>query len=385
MSQDTNIDIENSNKSFDQIKSLKLINFRSHSNFGLSLSGKPLAIIGDNGAGKTNILEAISLLSPGRGMRNSKFSEMVKDDNSMPWGVNFDILSNGKNYEVSSGLRDNQKGRDIKINSKKVSGSSALPEIILLSWLTPSMDQIFNETPSYRRRFIDRLCAVYEKNHTKNIKIYEKLMAERNSSFKNKALDNVWLDALENQMSDVSIAIAETRLTFISNLNKVLETNLDPVWPRAHLEIYGFVENLVSSWNSGKAKEMLCNEFKNNRERDFFSKRTNEGVHRSDLLVNEKNKKIQAKKCSTGEQKSLLMGIILSHLELVSSFKSRYPVLLLDEVLAHFDKIRRKSFFKQIQEIGSQIIMTGTDISVFEELGDLEIYHLNNKKVTDIR
>ena len=385
MSQDTNIDIKNSNKSFDQIRSLKLINFRSHSDFSLSLSGKPLAIIGDNGAGKTNILEAISLLSPGRGMRNSKFSEMVKDDNSMPWGVNFNILSNGKNYEVSSGLRDNQKGRDIKINSKKVSGSSALPEIILLSWLTPSMDQIFNETPSYRRRFIDRLCAVYEKNHTKNIKIYEKLMAERNSSFKSKVLDNVWLDALENQMSDVSIAIAETRLTFISDLNKVLETNLDPVWPRAHLEIYGFVENLVSSWNSGKAKEMLCNEFKNNRERDFFSKRTNEGVHRSDLLVNEKNKKIEAKKCSTGEQKSLLMGIILSHLELVSSFKSRYPVLLLDEVLAHFDKIRRKSFFKQIQEIGSQIIMTGTDISVFEELGDLEIYHLNNKKVTDIR
>ena len=385
MSQDTNIDLENSNKSFDQIKSLKLINFRSHSDFSLSLSGKPLAIIGDNGAGKTNILEAISLLSPGRGMRNSKFSEMVKDDNSMPWGVNFNILSNGKNYEVSSGLRDNQKGRDIKINSKKVSGSSALPEIILLSWLTPSMDQIFNETPSYRRRFIDRLCAVYEKNHIKNIKIYEKLMAERNSSFKSKVLDNVWLDALENQMSDVSIAIAETRLTFISDLNKVLETNLDPVWPKAHLEIYGFVENLVSSWNSGKAKEMLCNEFKNNRERDFFSKRTNEGVHRSDLLVNEKNKKIEAKKCSTGEQKSLLMGIILSHLELVSSFKSRYPVLLLDEVLAHFDKIRRKSFFKQIQEIGSQIIMTGTDISVFEELGDLEIYHLSNKKVTDIR
>ena len=385
MSQDTNIDLENSNKSFDQIKSLKLINFRSHSDFSLSLSGKPLAIIGDNGAGKTNILEAISLLSPGRGIRNSKFSEMVKDDNSMPWGVNFNILSNGKNYEVSSGLRDNQKGRDIKINSKKVSGSSALPEIILLSWLTPSMDQIFNETPSYRRRFIDRLCAVYEKNHTKNIKIYEKLMAERNSSFKSKVLDNVWLDALENQMSDVSIAIAETRLTFISDLNKVLEANLDPVWPRAHLEIYGFVENLVSSWNSGKAKEMLCNEFKNNRERDFFSKRTNEGVHRSDLLVNEKNKKIEAKKCSTGEQKSLLMGVILSHLELVSSFKSRYPVLLLDEVLAHFDKIRRKSFFKQIQEIGSQIIMTGTDISVFEELGDLEIYHLNNKKVTDIR
>ena len=156
MSQDTNIEITNNKKSFDRIKFLKLINFRSHSEFNLELSGKPIAIIGNNGAGKTNILEAISLLSPGRGLRNSKFSEMVKDDNMLPWGVNFEILSNDKTYQISSGLKDNHKGRDIKINGKKVSGSSALPEIILLSWLTPSMDQIFNETPSYRRRFIDR-------------------------------------------------------------------------------------------------------------------------------------------------------------------------------------------------------------------------------------
>ena len=139
MSQDTNIEITNKKKSFDRIKSLKLINFRSHSDFNLELSGKPVAIIGDNGAGKTNILEAISLLSPGRGLRNSKFSEMVKDDNMLPWGVNFEILSNDKTYQISSGLKDNHKGRDIKINGKKVSGSSMLPEIILLSWLTPSM------------------------------------------------------------------------------------------------------------------------------------------------------------------------------------------------------------------------------------------------------
>ena len=385
MSQDTNIEITNNKKSFDRIKFLKLINFRSHSEFNLELSGKPIAIIGNNGAGKTNILEAISLLSPGRGLRNSKFSEMVKDNNMLPWGVNFEILSNDKAYQISSGLKDNHKGRDIKINGKKVSGSSALPEIILLSWLTPSMDQIFNETPSYRRRFIDRLCAVYEKNHTKNIKIYEKLMAERNSSFKNKIIDNVWLDALEDQMSEVSISIAETRLSFIGNLNKVLESNLDIVWPKANLEIHGFVESLVSSWNNDKAKEMLSEELKDNRERDFFSKRTTEGVHRSDLFVTERNKNIEAKKCSTGEQKSLLMGIILSHLELVSNYKFRYPVLLLDEVLAHFDKIRRKSFFKQIQDIGSQIIMTGTDISVFQDLEEIEIYHLNSKKIMDIR
>ena len=117
-----------------------------------------------------------------------------------------------------------------------------------------------------------------------------------------------------------------------------------------------------------------------NREKDFFSKRTNEGVHRSDLIVSERNKEIEAKKCSTGEQKSLLMGIILPHLELVSNFTNRYPVLLLDEVLAHFDKIRRQSFFEQIHDIGSQIIMTGTDISIFEKLEDLEIIHMNEIK-----
>ncbi len=119
MSQDTNTEITSKKKSFDRIKSLKLINFRSHSDFNLELSGKPVAIIGDNGAGKTNILEAISLLSPGRGLRNSKFSEMVKDDNMLPWGVNFEILSNDKTYQISSGLKDNHKGRDIKINGKK--------------------------------------------------------------------------------------------------------------------------------------------------------------------------------------------------------------------------------------------------------------------------
>ncbi len=160
--------INSKNKSFDHIESLKIINFRSHENFNLQLSGLPLAIIGENGVGKTNILEAISLLSPGRGIRNSSFLEMVKDNNLKPWGISSNICSNQKRYKVSTGIKESFKGRDIKINEKKVSGSSHLPEVILISWLTPSMDQIFNQTPSYRRKFIDRLCAVYEKEHTKN-------------------------------------------------------------------------------------------------------------------------------------------------------------------------------------------------------------------------
>lgn len=377
--------INSKNKSFDHIESLKIINFRSHENFNLQLSGLPLAIIGENGVGKTNILEAISLLSPGRGIRNSSFLEMVKDNNLKPWGISSNICSNQKRYKVSTGIKESFKGRDIKINEKKVSGSSHLPEVILISWLTPSMDQIFNQTPSYRRKFIDRLCAVYEKEHTKNLKIYEKLMRERNVSFKNERIDKSWLDALELQMANISILIAETRLKFISSLNKILENNLDKVWPKSSLEISGFVENLVSSWNKDKAIMVLCETLNANREKDFFSKRTTEGIHKSDLMVKEKNKRMEANKCSTGEQKAMLMGIILAHLELVSIHTSRYPVLLLDEVLAHLDEKRRNSFFNQILNIGSQIIMTGTDISIFTSLGEnLDIFHLNQNKLRTI-
>jgi len=377
--------ISSKNKSFDQIESLKIINFRSHENFNIQLSGLPLAIIGENGVGKTNILEAISLLSPGRGIRNASFSEMIKDNNLKPWGISAHISTEQKKYKVSTGIKESFKGRDIKINEKKVSGSSHLPEVILISWLTPSMDQIFNQTPSYRRKFIDRLCAVYEKDHTKNLKIYEKLMRERNVSFKNERIDKIWLDALESQMANISIVIAETRLKFISNLNKILENNLDEVWPKSSLEISGFVENLVSSWNKDKAIMVFCETLNANREKDFFSKRTTEGVHRSDLMVTEQKNKLEAKKCSTGEQKAMLMGIILAHLELVSNHTSRYPVLLLDEVLAHLDKKRRDSFFHQILNIGSQIIMTGTDISIFNSLGEnLDIFHLNQTKLRTI-
>jgi len=377
--------ISSKNKSFDQIESLKIINFRSHENFNIQLSGLPLAIIGENGVGKTNILEAISLLSPGRGIRNANFSEMIKDNNLKPWGISASISNERKKYKVSTGIKESFKGRNIKINEKKVSGSSHLPEVILISWLTPSMDQIFNQTPSYRRKFIDRLCAVYEKDHTKNLKIYEKLMRERNVSFKNERIDKIWLDALESQMANISIVIAETRLKFISNLNKILENNLDEVWPKSSLEISGFVENLVSSWNKDKAIMVFCETLNANREKDFFSKRTTEGVHRSDLMVTEQKNKLEAKKCSTGEQKAMLMGIILAHLELVSNHTSRYPVLLLDEVLAHLDKKRRDSFFHQILNIGSQIIMTGTDISIFNSLGEnLDIFHLNQTKLRTI-
>ncbi len=384
MSQEINT-ISSKNKSFDQIESLKIINFRSHENFNIQLSGLPLAIIGENGVGKTNILEAISLLSPGRGIRNANFSEMIKDNNLKPWGISASISNERKKYKVSTGIKESFKGRNIKINEKKVSGSSHLPEVILISWLTPSMDQIFNQTPSYRRKFIDRLCAVYEKDHTKNLKIYEKLMRERNVSFKNERIDKIWLDALESQMANISIVIAETRLKFISNLNKILENNLDEVWPKSSLEISGFVENLVSSWNKDKAIMVFCETLNANREKDFFSKRTTEGVHRSDLMVTEQKNKLEAKKCSTGEQKAMLMGIILAHLELVSNHTSRYPVLLLDEVLAHLDKKRRDSFFHQILNIGSQIIMTGTDISIFNSLGEnLDIFHLNQTKLRTI-
>ncbi|MEE3295294.1 MAG: DNA replication/repair protein RecF [Pseudomonadota bacterium] len=378
MNQNHQINYTKEEKSFDSIRSLKLTNFRSHENLSFLLSGKPLSIVGQNAVGKTNILEAISLLSPGRGLRNSSLNDLSNTKNMNGWGVKAKIISNNETIDISTGMREGSSGREVKINEKKVSGSSHLPKFFSLYWLTPSMDQIFLESPSYRRRFIDRLCSIYKHNHINHIRQYEKLMRERNQFLKSNIPDKKWLDKIEFQMARESIPIAINRIDLVDELNKLLDCSVDLVWPKASLKINGLVENLISSWNPEKAEKEVSIILRRNRRKDLLSKRTNEGIHRSDLEVFEKNKNIAAYKSSTGEQKGLLLSIIITHLELVSNKTSRYPVLLLDEVVAHLDEIRRASLFKKIFDSGAQVIMTGTDLTLFDEFKNiLDIFILN--------
>ena len=355
--------------SFNRIHSLKLKNFRSYTDLKCSFDGGPVVLLGSNGSGKTNILEALSLLSPGRGLRSASFDQFRNIKGPTEWGVIAEISSDNQLIKISTGVSAGRlRGRDVKINDKKVTSSSSLPSVLSLSWLTPSMDQIFMESPSSRRRFLDRMCSSFNKNHIDSIKNYEKLMKERNRLLQDNLFDRVWLETIESRMVSEGILIGLTRIRLLEGLNLKLAKDQNPVWPRAFLKINGIIEEELSFNESEEVKEHYVKILFDNRRKDSISGRTLEGVHRSDLLVSERNKGVLASQCSTGEQKSLLLGLVLNHLDLIAEKSNQYPILLLDEVVAHLDQLRRSSLFDQIINKKAQVFMTGTDISLFSAI-----------------
>jgi len=361
---------------FNRVNSLKLKNFRSYKDLQCSFDGGPVVLLGPNGSGKTNILEALSLLSPGKGLRGASFDQFRNFKGPSEWGVIAEVASHNQTIKISTGVSAGRlRGRDVKVNDKKVSGYSSLPSLISLSWVTPSMDQIFMESPSLRRKFLDRMCSSFNDDHISSIKNYEKLMRERNRLLQDSFSDKTWLDTLETRMASEGILIGLTRIELVKSLNDILGKDQNPVWPKAFLKIEGDVEEELISNNPNEVKENYSKTLFDNRRKDSLSGRTLEGVHRSDLLVSERNKGVYASQCSTGEQKGLLLGLILSHLDLIAESSNRYPILLLDEVIAHLDQIRRSSLFDQIVRTKAQVFMTGTDVNSFSPIkGSAEFF-----------
>ena len=368
MSQHQTNDIESQAYDFNRVQSLKLNNFRSYDRLECNFEGSSVVLLGPNGSGKTNILESLSLLSPGRGLRRASYDQFRNFKGPIEWGINAEVLSNSNSsYKISTGISAGRvKGREVKINEKKVLASKALPEIISVSWLTPSMDQIFVESPSSRRKFLDMMCSSLFSNHADLIKSYEKLMRERNILLQENKLDIGWLDTLENQMSEDGVNIALNRVSLINGLNTKLDNDQNPVWPKAFLKIDGIIEEKLLFNDDKSIKNYFAEALFNNRKKDYFSGRTTFGIHKSDLMVSDRNKGIYASQCSTGEQKSLLIGLILTHLNLVAEKSNRYPILLLDEVVAHLDQLRRLALFEQIIETNAQVFMTGTELDLFQ-------------------
>lgn len=368
MSQHQTNDIESQAYDFNRVQSLKLNNFRSYDRLECNFKGSSVVLLGPNGSGKTNILESLSLLSPGRGLRRASYDQFRNFKGPTEWGINAEVLSNSNSsYKISTGISAGRvKGREVKINEKKVLASKALPEIISVSWLTPSMDQIFVESPSSRRKFLDMMCSSLFNNHADLIKSYEKLMRERNILLQENKLDIGWLDTLENQMSEDGVSIALNRVNLINGLNTKLDNDQNPVWPKAFLKIDGIIEEKLLFNDDKSIKNYFAEALFNNRKKDYFSGRTTFGIHKSDLMVSDRNKGIYASQCSTGEQKSLLIGLILTHLNLVAEKSNRYPILLLDEVVAHLDQLRRSALFEQIIETNAQVFMTGTELDLFQ-------------------
>ena len=328
---------------------LSLNDFRSYAD-ALVAPGPGLVILtGDNGAGKTNVLEAVSLLSPGRGLRGANLTEIARSDGRGGFGV----AARLGDVELGTGTTASApERRQVRINGAQASATS-LAEWLSVLWLTPPMDRLFLEGAGGRRRFLDRLVLALAPAHAVHASRYEAAMRARNKLLAEEAPDQGWLTALEARMAEHGAALAEARTRAVSALSERLAASPEGPFARAGIRLDG--------WSSGN----LASELAQGRSRDAAAGRTLSGPHRTDLIVTHLGKDQPAERCSTGEQKALLLGIVLAHADLVAEQAGRRPILLLDEVAAHLDPSRRAALFERLGSAGGQVWMTGTEPSLF--------------------
>jgi DNA replication and repair protein RecF len=340
---------------------LSLTNFRSYATGELATAGAAVVLAGPNGAGKTNILDAISLLSPGRGLRGAKLAEHVRKGPAQPsealWAVAATVRRGETEYEIGTGLTEQSPSRHVRLNGVEAKGSAELGEVVQMVWLTPAMDRLFIESASGRRRFLDRLVLGFDTSHARAATRYETAMRERARLLKYGPRDPAWLDGLENEMAEAGVALAAARRTTVTRLNLALAER-SGAFPAAALSLAG--EDFD---NADALRDALAR----SRIRDAESGRTNAGPHLADLATRHTQKRADARDCSTGEQKALLISIMLAFArELSRARDGMAPLLLLDEIAAHLDIIRRTALFEEIADLSAQAWMTGTDLSLFQ-------------------
>jgi len=354
---------------------LILTNFRSYLGAALDVSGRPVVLAGPNGAGKTNILDALSLLSPGRGLRGAALGEHTRRGPSSPgqalWAVAATVSRSGNAYEIGTGLTLGPNGgerRRVHLNGAPSNNAADLADVVQMAWLTPAMDRLFIEGASGRRKFLDRLVFGFTPQHARNAVRYETAMRERARLLKYGPRDPAWLDGLEAEMAETGIAVAIARAEGVERLNKALSARGEAgAFPSAHLTLAGEADTLIAE--SADVASEYRNRFARARIRDAEAGRTTFGPHRSDLAVRHVQKRTDAAECSTGEQKALLIAIVLAHAWESSHMREgRAPILLLDEVAAHLDSKRRSALFEEILALGAQAWMTGTDMEMFAPL-----------------
>jgi DNA replication and repair protein RecF len=340
---------------------LSLTNFRSYATGELVTMGAPVVLAGPNGAGKTNVLDALSLLAPGRGLRGAKLNEHVRKgpvaSSEALWAVAATVKRGDTDYEIGTGLTEQSTGRHVRLNGVEARGSAELGEIVQMVWLTPAMDRVFIESASGRRRFLDRLVLGFDPSHARAAARYETAMRERARLLKYGPRDPAWLDGLENEMAEAGTAVAAARRLVVARLNAAL-AGRDGAFPAATLNLAG--DDLEQADDLRRALSA-------SRIRDAESGRTNAGPHLVDLAARHTQKRADARDCSTGEQKALLISIILAFArELTLDRDGLAPLLLLDEIAAHLDCARRTALFEEIADLSAQAWMTGTDLSLFD-------------------
>ena len=317
-------------------------------------------LFGENGAGKTNLLEAVSLLTPGRGLRGAALGEMARQGGN----GGFAVAARLGDVDIGTGTQPAApERRQVRINGAPAAVNS-LGEWLSVLWLTPAMDRLFAGSAGDRRRFLDRLVLALDPTHAHHSTRYDAAMRARTKLFAEpETADAAWLTALEEAMVEHGTAVAEARARTVAALDERLSAAPEDEFARAEIALDG--------WSASDLRQALLH----NRARDAAAGRATEGPHRQDLVVTHRGKRMPAARCSTGEQKALLLGLVLAHAELVAARRGAAPILLLDEVAAHLDPKRRAALFARLEGRG-QVWMTGTEAALFEGIGEASRFHV---------
>ncbi|MCV9962081.1 DNA replication/repair protein RecF [Pararhizobium sp. BT-229] len=355
---------------------LKLSDFRNYAGLSLDLDARHVVLTGENGAGKTNLMEAVSFLSPGRGLRRAAYADVARVGADTGFSVFAELDGMDGLVEIGTGTAGTEEGqaRRLRLNGTPAKTVDELLDHLRVLWLTPAMDGLFTGGSSDRRRFLDRLVLSLDPEHGRRAADYERAMRSRNKLLSEGRADPVWLTGLERQMAELGIAMALARQEMLGLLAGLVDRNHEGgVFPAADLALSGFLDG---EWHrpAFDLEEQYLEMMKNGRYRDASAGRTLDGPHRSDLLIRHRAKNMEAERCSTGEQKALLVGLVLAHARLVANMTGHAPVLLLDEIAAHLDEGRRAALFDLVDDLGGQAFMTGTDRSMFSALGERARY-----------
>lgn len=384
---------------------LTLTDFRNYQNLRLNTQIAPIIITGANGSGKTNILEAISFLTPGRGLRSAKLADIKRiqnsDDKSFhmaeSWSVAADILKNDEIHQIGTALQktsgdesaeidDNlhsYERRIVKINGQKISQQAELGKYISAIWVTPQMDRLFLGGPQPRRSFLDRLVYAFDLEHAKRTANFEHLYRQWFQMLKNGVADRHWLQSVEAEMAALGVAIAAARRELIARLNTFIAHEPDDIFPDVRLELDGLIEKMLSSESALNTEDFYLSHLE--KQRSLVRQNESvDGVNRTDFKVFFKKKNMPAELCSTGEQKALLVSIILAQTKCQILDKGFAPILLLDEVTTHLDNIKRDALLEKIRQLHVQAWLTSTESQNFTLLqNNAQFLYVENGHVTN--
>ena len=365
------------------VERLLLTDFRNYASLSLNVGPAPVVLTGANGSGKTNLLEALSLLTSGQGLRRAPYPELARMGQA-GWAVAARLVTPLGPVDIGTGLvaetDTGRGGRIVRIDGETQSGSGALADHIEMIWLTPAMDGLFTGPASDRRRFLDRLISGLDPSYRSLLGQFERAMQQRNRLLADDVRDGARFEGFERIMAEAGVAVAAARAVAVAELSAAIMQRRDvahgALFPWAELALVGTLEAGLASRPALDVEDDYISLLAGARERDRAAGRTLDGPHRSDLMVGHGPKEMPAKVCSTGEQKALLIGLVLAHCDLVGQRREgAAPILLLDEIAAHLDPARRAALFEEIVALGGQTWMSGTDPEAFAALGDRAQFH----------